>query len=168
MNQDNPTPKLTHTRLLECLVYSPDTGEFCWRISLSSKAPAGSIAGGIESGYRRLSIDGRAYMAHRLAWLYMTGEWPERDVDHKNRNRSDNRWENLRAATRTQNNANSKTPRTNKSGLKGAAHYPGGFTSQIVVGGKKFHLGCFKTAEEAHAAYCAAAQEHHGEFARVA
>lgn len=98
----------------------------------------------------------------------MTGEWPSADVDHKNRDRRDNRWENLRAATRSQNNANRVT--TASHGFKGATYNKrqGRWAAQTKFKGKPVYLGYYDTPEEAHAAYLAAAERLWGEFARAA
>lgn len=117
-----------------------------------------------------IRINRRLYMAHRLAWLYVTGTWPINHVDHINGNRSDNRFANLRAATSRENARNSRMRANNACGYKGV-HYKkqlNKFVAQIHVDGRVYHLGVFGTAEEAHAAYCKAAREHFGEFARAA
>lgn len=110
-------------------------------------------------------------MAHRLAWLYIYGEWPIDQLDHINRNTSDNRIENLREATQSQNNANRSANKSKKySPLKGVSFYPDSkrWTASIRINNKNRHLGCFDTAEEAHAAYVAEADQVFGEFAAAA
>ena len=103
------------------LRYDPDTGYFFWRVPLGSCA-AGSKAGVIHpTGYVVITIAGKHYLAHRLAHFYQTGEWPSDDIDHKDRDRSQNRWENIRPATRSQNGANAKVSKRNVSGLKGVS-----------------------------------------------
>lgn len=102
-----------------------------------------------------------AVLLHRAAWLLRTGAWPERDVDHRNGDRADNRWENLREATPGQNRQNLST-RTAKGKLRGATRHHLKWVSQIKVpGGTTKYLGLFATEEEAHAAYCKAKQELH-------
>lgn len=98
----------------------------------------------------------------------MTGEWPADMIDHKNRDRTDNRWENLREATRSQNNANRRASSTH--GFKGATfnRRQGRWMAQTKVNGKRVYLGYYDTPEEAHAAYVAAAERYFGEFARAA
>ncbi|MCK9994454.1 MAG: hypothetical protein Dbin4_02974, partial [Alphaproteobacteria bacterium] len=99
--------ELTQSRLKELLHYDPDTGVFTRRVQTSSNARVGDVAGCLHpEGYRHIQIDGKRYAAHRLAWLYMTGEWPTNQLDHLNGVRDDNRWGNLREATHGQNQQN--------------------------------------------------------------
>jgi hypothetical protein len=127
----------------------------------------GAEAGGIGSSrrYRIIGIDRRHYREHRLASLYMTGEWAQGDIDHKDRDGTNNRWSNLRLApTRAHNNANSLSVR-NKIGLKGIVRTPvGKYLARIAIEGRRRHLGHFVTAREAHGAYRAAALAAFGEF----
>jgi hypothetical protein len=95
---------LTAERLREILGYDPETGLFT-RLVRTGRIRAGEVAGTAHSrGYRSIVIDGRVYLSHRLAWLYVHGEWPPEQIDHINRNRADNRLVNLRAAKQSQNN----------------------------------------------------------------
>lgn len=159
-------PALTQSRLKEVIDYSPDTGEFTWKISPANNTKAGSIAGGIDDqGYRRIRVDGRRYKAHRLAWLYVFGAWPEHEIDHINLDRSDNRISNLREATMAENMRNRSG--WGKTGLKGAYVARVGFSAVVQVDGMPRYLGRFPTAEAAHAAYVSAANDLHGEFARA-
>jgi len=123
-----------------------------------------------KDGYQRIRIDGHIYRAHRLAFLYMTGKWPSVWLDHEDVNRSNNRWANLRKTTPSFNIANSPRGRGNKSGLKGAYWHKREqkWRAQIGVNRRTIHLGRFDTAEDAHAAYFAAATIHFGKFARAA
>lgn len=150
-------------RLHKKLHYDPETGIFTWRFSTGG-ARRGSVAGGVNGeGYWQIWFDGRNHQAHRLAWFYMTGAWPSEEVDHKDGVRDNNRWGNLREASKAQNAQNRKTPITNRSGFIGAdLHAASGlWRSQIQVSGRKIHLGTFQTAEEASAAYLAAKRELH-------
>lgn len=152
------------------LRYEPETGRFFWIVSRPNRK-AGSEAGCIRDGYVGIKINGRRYLAHRLAWLVMTGVWPEDEIDHRDLNRANNRWANLRPATHGQNQSNCRAYRHNSTGLKGAypaPHNPFKFVSAIRKDGKRLHLGTFDTAREAHQAYAKAAQELHGEFRRAA
>lgn len=118
-------------------------------------------------GYIYIRIEGKSYRAHRLAWLYMTGDWPSDQIDHINRTRGDNRWGNLREATQAQNKINANAPANNTSGHTGVAWNAkrGRWHSYISVGGKKITLGRFKCLDEAIASRRNAAIRHYGEFA---
>jgi hypothetical protein len=158
--------ELTAERLREVLSCNPETGLFTCKVSRGN-IRAGSIAGiKRHDGYIRIYIDGRWYMAHRLIWLHAYGTWPEHEIDHVDGDKTNNRLCNLRLATTSQNNANRPVHKNNKCGFKGVALYRGKWRSQIQVDGKNHHLGYFDTAEEAHAAYVAAAEKHFGRFAR--
>lgn len=161
---------LTAQRAREILSYNAATGKFTWKISIRKALPVpGSNAGYIDkNGYKFIRADGILYCAHRLAWFYMTGEWPKRDIDHKNGIPGDDRWENLRQATESQNIANGRLRRNNTSGYKGVSKDTkthGKWRAQIKKDGKFVALGSFFTPEEAHAAYVKAALQLFGEFA---
>jgi hypothetical protein len=121
------------------------------------------------SGYWGIGIEGRSYAAHRLAWLYVTGEWPKDQIDHINCTRADNRFSNLREATNAENSKNSKISKNNTSGFKGVSWDQRNkkFIASIGVGGKLLYLGRFRDPRAASQAYREAAEKHHGEFARV-
>jgi hypothetical protein len=160
---------LDQAKLKRLFRYEPETGNFVRLVAVSS-CRAGSIAGTIHpKGYVQIQIEGRLYKAHRLAWLYMTGGWPASLIDHRDLCPANNAWGNLREATRSQNGANKGKNSNNKSGFKGV-HYDaqkGKWVAQIQTPGRKQYLGCFPTAELAHAAYAAAAVEAFGQFARA-
>lgn len=157
---------LTQECLRTCLHYDPETGVFRNLIDRGS-AKAGAISGYKNSyGYIKIYIKGKDYSAHRLAWLYITGAFPTKDIDHKNLNPSDNRFSNLRLADESHNSANSTVRKTNKLGIKGVYKCGNRFRAQITAGYKVHYLGLFKTADAAHAAYLSAAKQFHGEFAR--
>lgn len=158
---------MTASRVREVLDYDPVSGIFRWRVALANRVKVGSIAGSLVRGYRRVMIDGFSYYAHRLAWLHMTGEWPENEIDHRNRNEDDNRWTNLRLADRSQNCANGKMNCRNLSGLKGVTTDRGRYRAKIVINGKIHRLGSYRTPEAAHAAYATKAVELFGEFSRT-
>jgi hypothetical protein len=157
-------------RVRELLDYNPLTGVFVWRVSPCNNTPAGSIAGANSEGYRLIRIDGGRYKGHQLAWLYMTGSWPASQVDHRDWNRGNNCWSNLRLATGSQNKANMGKRADNKSGYKGVSWYPTTqkWVAQICCRGERKTLGYFTTPEKAHSAYCEAAERLFGEFARFA
>jgi hypothetical protein len=121
------------------------------------------------SGYWHVGVDGDEYKAHRLAWLFVHGEWPAGRLDHENGDTADNRIANLRPVTHSQNIANSRLRRDSTSGFKGVSFYTsaGKWGANINKDGRRHYLGLFNTPEEAHAAYCEAACELHGEFART-
>jgi len=163
-----PMTDLTLARLQAVLDYNPDTGVFTWKMRLSNRITVGASAGSLDrDGYFIISIDGTRYFAHRLAWLYMTSAWPKDDIDHINGSPSDNRWENLRAATRSQNLANTSRFRNNTTGFKGVTRIKNGkYVAQIKVKQQRIYLGCFTFPEDAHTAYVIAARGYFGEFAR--
>jgi len=164
-------PLPTYERVTGLLHYEPETGVFTWRHTCGDRHTiAGQVAGGINvHGYRAIRIDGGRYRANRLAWLWMTGDWPTHIVDHENGIKADDRWSNLRAATKSQNNANSRLKSNNKSGFKGVVYREkfGKWTAQITVNRTHRYLGAFDSPEAAHEAWLAAAKEAHGEFARA-
>lgn len=164
---------LSAQRLRELLDYDPVTGILTWKVWRGGGSlPAGSVAGAVNrtTSYRMIKIDGCLYAAHRLAWLYVHGEWPPGELDHKDCCRDHNWIDNLRPATRTQNNANSRLRRDSVSGLKGASFHrrTGKWQASIRYAGKCIYLGLFVTAQEAHAAYVIAAERRFSEFARAA
>lgn len=115
-----------------------------------------------------IKIDSRSYSAHRLAWLFSTGVWPTKALDHKDGNKANNKLKNLRLATNSQNKQNGRKYRTNKSGFKGV-HWDNEakkWRAQIRVLGKGKTLGRFVTKQKARVAYSKAARKHFGEFAR--
>jgi HNH endonuclease len=155
---------LTQARLQELLRYDLETGEFFWCIDKSGSAKTGDRAGNMNgNGYWEISVDGKKYKAHRLAWLYVYGYFSER-LDHKNRNKSDNRITNLREATRSQNGENARAKRTNRTGLKGVSRHAQRWQAKIGHNGKRAHLGTYDTARQAHTVYCYAAKLLHGKF----
>lgn len=155
--------KITQERLKQLLRYDPETGHFTWRVNRGPRR-AGERAGNVTV-IEAVGVDGTLYPAHRLAWLYMTGEKPN-EIDHKNGNNNDNRWENLRDGTHAQNCQNRRRALT-ATGLLGV--YPcasGRFFSTIRVEGKPLYLGSFDTKEDAHAAYVSAKRQRH-EFCTI-
>lgn len=154
-------------RLHELVSYDPETGIFIRKVN-SGTAIEGDVAGGkCGNGYILISLDGKQYSAHRLAWMYMHGSWPAKLIDHINGDKTDNRIQNLREATHFNNICNKKA--TSKSGFKGVTFWKrnGSWKAQCQVRGVNKHLGYYKTPEEAHAAYVDYAKQHHGEFLNV-
>lgn len=158
-----PPRKITQAMLREHVDYDPETGTFRWRTK-PLRGEVGGIATGEDGqGYLRLTICGERHRAHRLAWLYVYGFWPNCLVDHINMDRSDNRIENLRLATKVQNGANSKN-RMNATGYRGVATDKGKYYAQFRVARKTKRIGPFLTPEEASFAYRCAAAVLYGEF----
>lgn len=160
---------IDHERLLQLIEYDPETGIFRALVQ-RGRVPAGSVIGNNHcNGYLQFAIDKKMYLAHRVAFFYMTGRWPI-EVDHENRIKTDNRWLNLREATKSQNNFNKTAMVRSKSGIKGVSWNArrGKWYAFIHDGERQHYLGSFDDPELAQAAYCAAAIKFHGEFARVA
>lgn len=143
-------------------------GELYWRKTLSNRGLAGSVAGSRKHKYTQVRVFGVLMNAHRVIWAIVHGEWPPHDVDHINMDSHDNRIENLRLATRTQNKYNTTKQRDNTSGFKGVdfSQDKGKWRARISVAGKVRWLGYFHDAEMAGLAYAEAAERFHGEFAR--
>lgn len=158
---------IEHSFLTTILSYNPATGGFTWRKQQARCTVVGSTAGSVNKsgGYRRISILRKSYLEHRLAWFYMTGKWPAADIDHRDGNRTNNCWGNLRQATKSQNSGNRKA----KAKFKGTTRACNGkWHAKIFFEGKLIYLGAFNTRKEAHEAYTAKAIELFGEFARAA
>ena len=162
-------PRLTRARLHELLHYDSETGEFRWAKRVSKQIRVGAVAGTLEvNGYRKIPIERGQYSAHQLAWFYMTGRWRSGLIDHRDGDRANNRWDNLRRATQSQNCANKRRARNNRSGFKGVTKTPSGrWSAAIQKNGRNRYLGIFTTPQEAHAAYMAEARKLFGEFARA-
>jgi len=153
---------MTPERLKELVRYCPDTGVFTWakprrRCRLGGKT--GCVA---KNGYVVIRLDDVLYLAHRLAWLYQTGNWPQEQVDHINGDRSDNRWVNLREVSNMENAQNTRKPRPgNKSGFLGVRKENSKWLAEIKVNYKPIRIGLFDTPEEAHQAYISAKRKLH-------
>ena len=154
--------------LQKILSYDPETGVFTWKVRPSKSIVEGSVAGSVDStGYRKIRLKKKAWLAHRLAWLFGTGKDPgDLTVDHINRDPLDNRLQNLRLATRQQQQCNTGVRLDNKSGFKGVSfsRKRSQWVAYIGLNGKNKNLGWFATKEEAAAAYQEAAASHYGEF----
>ena len=153
----------------EWISYNPHTGIFT-RKKPQNRWKKGTVMGGNHDGYIHLPIKGKYHLAHRLAFLIHHGylpSYPEYEVEHKNRIRSDNRILNLRKATRSENSRNHPIPKTNTSGFKGAHWHKRTkkWGAKITFNYKQIHLGYFTCPIEAAKAYNKAALELHGEFA---
>lgn len=166
-------PRPEDRRIADFVTYDPLTGVFLWKVTRGPHIQIGKSAGSIWRSPRGearyvIRFDHRGYQANRVAWLVMTGEWPNHIVDHADGDSLNNRWSNLRKATGEQNAANARPRRDNTAGLKGVSQKGSRFVARIQSGKRRLSLGSFETAEEAYAAYCRAAAVHHGDFRRTA
>jgi hypothetical protein len=160
---------VTAEQVRQALSYDPETGVFTWLRTVKDRKTRGGHhyshpAKPNEKGYIRISIEGKRYMAHRLAWLYVHGEWPKDDIDHINGNRSDNRIANLRDIPHKQNSQNRRRANvTSKTGLLGINPGWGGkkWVATIKVDGRTVSLGTYETPEAAHQAFITAKRIHH-------
>ena len=156
---------LTQDILMQHLHYNPETGDFTRLIKLHGKAASGYVN---TDGYVRIRVLREKYAAHRIAWMYVYGEWPSGPLDHINGEKTDNRIANLRITNPVLNNQNKrKAMSTNKSGLLGAHYTPDPkrrkkpYRSCRGGAGNSIYLGYFATAEEAHEAYKQAKRKYH-------
>ena len=155
--------------LKQMLWYDPKTGVFRWRHERNNgKIKPWSVAGSPDNkGHIKIQIGKQMHRAHRLAWLYMTGEFPISTIDHKNLVKSDNRWCNLREADAKQNQWNTGIRADNTSGVKGV-HFCKTWkrwVASVRVNGVRHHVGRFSTVEEAAKAVLEFRKTHHGEYA---
>jgi len=151
--------------IASALSYDPETGVLTWKRKPNRRIVVGSVAGRIDSwGYVSIKVDGKLHKAHRIAFLIMEGEFPKDQVDHINGDWADNRWRNLRKASRAENMQNIAGPTArNTSGFLGVTRdrRRSGWIAQIVVNKRRHHLGSFKTPEDAHQAYLDAKSKLH-------
>lgn len=169
--------KITADELRRLLHYDPITGIFTWRVDRrlgrTGKghivAHAGAVAGKVDqsTGYQQINIRSRRYLMHRLAVLYVTGEWPQGEVDHRDGDRANNAWVNLRDVPHAINAQNLRRVRSDsKLGVQGVQFDPHGkkikrFRAHVRNGGRNIPLGYYLTAEEAHEAYLQAKRQIH-------
>ena len=150
------------SELWELFDYKPLTGELVRRKTAGGQLPGTVVRSFHPAGYLQASVNGRLFLAHRLVWVWVKGEDPgPGSLDHKDRNRANNVFHNLRKATNGQNGANriAKGIKRTRNGKR--------YEARIIVDYKYTHLGTYDTAEEAGAAYAKAAKRLHGEFACV-
>lgn len=160
---------LSHAELRHQLSYNPETGAFFRRIKVGKNARLG-ICGTVDAGgYVQIGVAGGHHRAHRIAWFWMTGVWPDCQIDHINGVRSDNRWCNLRGANNAENMRNRGKTRLNTTGFKGVTFNKnaGKFMAQIVRDYRNIYLGLHSSPQGAAQAYAAAAEKYHKEFARA-
>ena len=144
--------------------YDPETGVLTWLKKIAAKQYVGDPVGYLnDKGYIKTKINRVSYGTHQLAWLYMTGVWPEHEVDHKDRDRANNRWLNLRLATHKQNAENRTARRDSSSGFTGVlwSNRDQAWRTTICVGGRKRHIGTSKVLIDAVALRIRASREHH-------
>lgn len=150
-----PANELTAEYLRSILHYDPATGIFTWKVRTANQVKAGDVAGSLDGhGYLQIKLQSRHYQAHRLAWLYVYGEWPKLSIDHINRNRADNRISNLRDVSHKQNLQNTSKYSNNTSGHPGVSwnKRDSKWQAQIMHNYKHIYLGYFSILEEAIAA----------------
>lgn len=158
---------ITQQYLKDILFYDPETGLFKWIQAKFGRTLNKWITTQDKQGYVVIKIDGVQYLAHRLAWLYMTGEWPSELIDHKDTIKNNNKWLNLREANYQQNMQNRNVSYISTTNLKGVfENSSGNFIARIQHNGEKINLGTYKTKEEAHEVYKLKASQIQGEFAR--
>lgn len=165
-------PMLTAAHIRAAFHYDPETGILTHKRETRGRRTKGAQVGQptAASDYGRINIGGATHLPHRLIWLWMTGEWPPCDIDHKDMDPGNNRWSNLRLATKTQNYANCGKRSHNTTGWKGVYRTPHGkpWRAAISVERHQKHLGAFDCPAAAHLAYAVAAARTFGEFARAA
>jgi hypothetical protein len=162
------TDKLTQNKLKEILNYDNDNGIFTWKINPARNVNCGDIAGSLTVlGYIHITINKKTYKAHRLAWLYVYGKWPDKNIDHINRNRSDNKICNLREVNVSENGWNVGIASDNTSGYKGVYWRKDDkkWAARIQVNGKRKYLGGFENSIQAANAYRIAEIEYFGVYA---
>lgn len=161
---------LTQAELKSQLHYNPETGIFTWLASTNRRIKIGDKVGSKDGdGYLKTSLNYKTYRLHRLAWLYVYGEFPESVIDHINGIKDANCILNLREASMSENRVNAGSQINNTSGFKGVTfHKPSNkWQAQAGLNGKNHYLGLFTTPELASESYKHFATKHHGEFYNV-
>lgn len=158
--------EVTVDQVREAFDYDPESGWLIWKKKTGPNARVGHRAGFVNSRYRKVRLHGADYFEHRIIWLHVHGEWPADCIDHVNRDCFDNRLVNLRNASFSLNQANAKMRSDNSTGFKGVYYLKD--CNQFVAQVRKKRIGVFESAEAAYAAYCRAAKEEFGQFARLA
>lgn len=153
------TTGLTCDRIRYLLSYDSSTGVFVWKHPQSNRVAPNSVAGSASSpiGYLRLGIDGKLYFAHRLAWLYVYGHWPDGEIDHIDGDRLNNRIDNLRIVNRRENSRNMTCHRLGK--LPGCSKYGNMWKATYYAEGAHHFVGLYSSEQEAHEAYMKACEE---------
>lgn len=158
---------MTQEELKSILNYNGETGEFSWLPAKMKWKRLNRVGSKKASGYMQVGIGDKVYYQHRLAWLYMTGEWPDSEIDHINGIRDDNRWCNLRLATSSQNGMNTALSSVNTSGIKGVSWDKRNkkWCATIKINRITIWLGRHSSIESAKKAIEMARVHIHGEFA---
>jgi hypothetical protein len=143
---------ITQREIKKILKYNMTTGQFTWKKTMGG-AVKGEVAGHLSyQGYVRISIGGRRYFAHTLAWIYVTGNPPKYEIDHIDRCRHNNRWRNLRDIPHTINLTNRKRFSNNSTGTTGIDRENGRFRVRVTVDGRRHYVGSFDRISEAKVA----------------
>ena len=161
-------PLITHDELIRTLSYDESTGVFRWLVN-RKKAKVGNIAGSkCTNGYLKFTINGKCYLAHRVAWFYVKGKWPDDEIDHINCIKTDNRICNLREASRNENSWNKKIQQNNASGVKGVywCKEVGKWRAMCRVNGTKYSIGFFSDINDAAIALRNYRNKNHKNFSR--
>ena len=155
---------LTQAQLKSVLNYDQDTGIFTWLVKISKKIKIGDIAGSKANGYKIIRLNNKQYYAHRLAWLYIAGEWPKNEIDHINNIKIDNRIKNLRDVSSSKNKQNKiKAQKNSTSGFLGVSWHKAKnkWRARIRVNKKELVLGYFDDKEIAYQTYLNAKRKYH-------
>ncbi len=156
---------MNQERLVQLLDYCPDTGVFTRRLTTCNRAKKGAVAGCLKSnGYVAICVDKRYFTAHRLAWLYVTGSWPNGQIDHINGVRHDNRIKNLRDVSHSVNQQNQRVSHADsKSGILGVTWYKptGKWVASLTINKRTKYIGCFDDKDQARLAYIESKRQHH-------
>lgn len=156
---------MTQNELKNIVHYNKETGKFTWLNCNRSTYNNTELKGSDDKdGYLTVKINQVRYRLHRLAWLYVYGEFPKHQLDHINHIKYDNRIDNLRNATNQQNQWHKPASKRNTTGAKGVIKRGNSFTAQMTINGKKKYLGSYKTVDEAKNAYINMAKQLHGEY----
>jgi hypothetical protein len=161
--------EISQKEALELFEYNSFSGALCWKKTLDNRAPKGKQAGYINNGYIRIGINRKSYAAHRIIWLIIKGEWPKKQIDHIDGNRSNNKWGNLREATPYENLWNSKKHKNNSSQYKGVYYHKRShkWIARIRVHPKRIWIGSFSSALLASKAYEKEEKKYHKSFVPI-
>lgn len=153
---------ITQEELKQVLRYDLTTGIFTW-INARGRQKAGAVAGSTRrDGYISIKVKDEFYLAHRLAWIYITGSLPRCQIDHRNSVKKDNAWANIREASPSENKQNLRNAQSkNTTGLLGVSRSGPRYIARIQVGERQLYLGTFSSAADAHAKYVSAKRQYH-------